>query len=152
MQAPRYFLPQSSLSTKLDSRALAIALLLTPWHKPHCPKCCQSHIPYCRQLQIPATYHLLDLSLWYLVLAIIDENCHESFIFWAIQAYKLVCLLGVTFEKDQETWLPACDSAWFWGACYSARLYCLGRSFVAWHLYCGLAFKVFGRGKGFVGK
>ena len=81
----------------------------------------------------------------------ICEKCCESSIFWAIWAYKLVCLLDVTLKKDQKTWLLVYDSAWFWGACYSARLYQLRRSFVVWHLYWGLAFEILRRGRGFAG-
>ena len=113
MQIPRYFLPQNSLFTKLDSRALAANLLLTFWHRPHCFKYHQSCTPYCcqPQTQNPATYHLLTLSLWYLILVKIYKRCYKSSIFLAIQAYKLVCLLGIILKKDQETWLPACNSA-----------------------------------------
>ena len=74
------------------------------------------------------------------------------FHFWAIQTYKFVCLPGVIFEKYQETWLPTCNFAWFWGICYLARPCCLRRSFVAWLLYCGLTSKALVRSGGSVGK
>ena len=151
MQAPRYSPPQGSLSTRPDSRALAADLLLTLWHRPRCPECHQPHTPCHRRqpwTRNPAAYHSLAPSSWYPVPAGICERRRESSISWAIQACKLVCLPGVTLEKDRETWLLACNSAWFWGACYSARPFRLGYSFVAWHLYCGLAFEVFGCGKG----
>ena len=85
--------------------------------------------------------------LWYLVLAEIRKKHCESSFSLAIWACKLVCLPGVTLKKDQETWLSACNFAWFWGTYHSARLCCLKRSFVAWHLYNGLAFEVFGHGE-----
>ena len=151
MQVPRYSPPQGSLSTRSDSRAL-VAVLLTSWHRPRCPKCHWLYTLCCRQPQIPAAYHSLAPFLCYPVPAVIHERHCKSSISWAIRACKLVCLPGVTLEKDRETWLPACDSAWFWGAYYSARLCRLGRSFVAWHLYCGLVFKALVRGGGVVDK
>ena len=79
----------------------------------------------------------------------IHEWLCESSISWAIRAFKLVCLPAVTLEKDWETWLPACNSACFWGTYYSAILYCLRHSFVALHLYYGLVFEAFVRDKDF---
>ena len=131
MQAPRYSSPQNSLSTRPDSRALTADLLLTLWHRSRCPKFHQSHTLYRRQPQIPAAYHSLALSSWYLVPAAIHEKRRKSSISWVIQAYKLVCLPGIILEKNQETWLQACNFAWFWDVCYSARLCRLDRSFVA---------------------
>ena len=62
MQAPRYFSPQGSLSTKLDSKALAISLLLTPWHRLHCPKCRQPHTFYLASFEFQLyIIHLLFL-------------------------------------------------------------------------------------------
>ena len=95
-----------------DSRAL-VAVLLTPWHRPRYSEYHQPHSPCCRQFQILAIYHSLAPFLWYLVPAIIHERHCESSISWAIQAYKFVCLSGITLEKDQETWLPTCNFAWF---------------------------------------
>ena len=149
IQAPRYSPPQDNLSTKPDSRALAIALLLTLWRRPRCPKCHQPHTICRRQPQIPATYHSLALSSWYSIPVMIYKRHRESSISSTIWACKLVCLLGVTLEKNQETWLPACNFAWFWGACYSAKPCRLQRRFVAWHFYCGLTYEVLGRGGGF---
>ena len=148
MQAPRYSLLQGSLSTKPDSRAL-VAVLLTPWHRLRCFECHRPYTFYHRQPQISAACHSLAPSLWYSVPAVIHKKHRESSISWAIQACKLVCLPGVTFEKNQETWLPACNFAWFWGACYSAKPCRLQRRFVAWHFYCGLTYEVLGRGGGF---
>ena len=112
MQAPRYSPPQGSLSTRPDSRAL-IAVLLTPWHRPRCLKCHQPRTCYCSQPQTQnlAAYYSLVSSLWYFVPAGIREKRRESSISWVIRACKLVCLLGVILKKDQETWLPACNSA-----------------------------------------
>ena len=123
MQAPKYFLLQDSISTKSDSRVLANVLLLTPWHRPHYPEYRQPHTPCCHQprTQNPAAYHSLALSLWYSVPAEIREKRCKSSISWAIWACKLVCLSGVTLEKDRETWLPACGFAWSWGICCLAR-------------------------------
>ena len=133
IQAPKYSFFQSSLSTRSDSRALAADLLLIFYYGPCCLKYYQPHILHCCQLQTQnsAVYHSLAFSLWYLVPVGIRERRRESFIFWAIQACKFICLLDVTLEKDQETWLPTCNSAWFWGTCYSARLCRLEYSFVA---------------------
>ena len=132
MQALRYFLSQGSLFTKPDSRAL-VAVLLTLWHRLRCLECHQprtSH--YCQpQTWNLATYHSLASSLWYLVLARIQEKHYKSSISWIIRACKFICLLDVILEKDRETWLPACDSALFWGACYSTRLYYPGHNFEA---------------------
>ena len=154
MQALRYSPPQSSLFTRPDSRALAVDLLLTIWHRPCCLKCHQLCTPCCCQPRTrnPAAYHSLAFSSWYRVLAKIFEIRCESSISWAIQAYKLVCLPGVIFEKNPETWLSACDSAWFWCACYSARPCCLERSFVTWHLCCGLTSEALVHDKGFIGR
>ena len=156
MQAFRYSPPQDSLFTKPDSRALAIALLLTPWRRPCCP---EYHWPHtlcpCRcqpQTRNPAAYHSLAPSLWYPVPAGIHERRRESSISWAIRACKLVCLPGVTLKKDQETWLPACGFAWSWGICCLARLSCPVRSFGAWLPYRGLASEVPGRDKGSIDK
>ena len=146
MQAPRYFPLQDSLSTRPDSRVLAANLLLTPWHRPCCPKCHQPHTPCRRQPQLPAAYHLLALCSWYFVLAAIYERRCGSSISWAISACRLVYLSGVILKRDQETWLPTCDSTWFWSICYSAKPSHPVHSFGAWHLYCGLAFEVLGRG------
>ena len=154
MQAFRYFLSQGSFSTKLDSKALAIVLLFTLWHGPCCFKCHQPCTPHYCQLrtQNPAMYHSFALFLWYFVLVEIYERRHKSSIFCIIWACKLVCLLGVILEKDQETWLPACNSAYFWGACYSTKSCCLEHSFEAWLLYCRLASEVFGHGRDFASK
>ena len=146
MWAPKYSPPQGSLFTRPDSKVLVVSLL-TLWHRPCCPKCHRPHTPCCCQPWIPAACHSLASSLWYPVPEVIHERCCESSISWAIQACKLICLLGIILEKDQETWLPACNSAWFWGACYSARPCRLGHSFVTWHFYCGLAFEILGRGE-----
>ena len=112
IQAPRYSPLQDSFSTRPNSRAL-VTVLLTPWHRPRCPKCHRPHTPCCRQLQTwnLAAYHLFALSLWYPVLAGIRKRRYESFISWEIRACKLVCLPSVTLEKDQWTWLPSCNSA-----------------------------------------
>ena len=149
MQAPTYFFSQGSLSTRLDSKALVVGLL-TPWYRPRCSKCHQPHTSCRCQLrtQNPAMYHSLAHSLWYLSLAGIYKKRCDSCIFWAIWACKLICLPGITLKKDRKTWLSTCNYTWFWDACYSARLYCLERSFVAWHLYCGLVFEDLGRGGG----
>ena len=151
MQALRYSLPQGSLSTRPDSRAL-VAVLLTPWHRSCCPKCHWPHTPCRHQPQIPAAYHLIAPSLWYPVLAAINERCCESSIFWAIRACKLVCLLDVTLEKNRETWFLTCDFAWFWGICYSAKSYHLVYSFWAWPPCNGPVSKTFVYGVGSVGK
>ena len=84
MQVLRYLLPQDSLSTKPDSRALAIALLLTLWHRPRCLKCHQPYTPCRRQPRIPVAYHSLAPSSWYPVPAGIHERRRESSISWAI--------------------------------------------------------------------
>ena len=154
MQASRYSPPQDSFSMKPDSGALAITLLLTLWRRLRCPKCRQPHTPCCCQLQTrnPAAYHIFAPSSWYSVPARIHERCREYSISWAIRAYKLVCLPGVTLEKDQETWLLACNSAWFWGACYSAIPCRLGCSFMTWYFYRELTFEALVRGGGFVNK
>ena len=154
MQAFRYFLPQGSLSTRPDSRALAADLLLTLWYKPHCLKCHQPYIPHCCQPWTwnPAAYHSLAPFLWYLILAEICERYCKSSIFWAIQVCKLVCLPGIILKKDQETWLSAYNSTCYWRVCYLARLYRLGHSFMAWYLYYWLAFKAHMRSEGFVGR
>ena len=112
IQAPRYSPPQDSLFKRPDSRAL-VAILLTPWHRPRCLKCHQPCTLYCcqPQTQNPATYHSLTPSLWYLVLVGIRERRRESSISWVVWTCKLVCLLGIIPEKDQKTWLSACDSA-----------------------------------------
>ena len=153
MPAPMYSPPQDSFFTKLDSRALAIALLLTLWHRLRCFGCHQPQTPCCRQpwTRNLAAYHSLASSSLYLVPAVIYKRCYKSSISLTIRACKLICLPGITLKKDQETWLPACDFAWFWGVCYSARPCHLGRSFVAWHLYRELTFEVFGRDGYFVG-
>ena len=154
MQAPKYSILQSSLSTRLDSRAVAADLLWTLWHRLRCLKyyhpcifhCCQS------QTQNSAAYHSLAPSFWYIVPVWICEKHCEPFIFWVIWVCKLVCLPGVTLEKDRETWLPACNFVWFWGACYSASPCHFGRSFVAWYLYHWLASEAFVRGRGSAGR
>ena len=110
MQALRYFFPQSSLSTRLDSRALVTTLLI-PWHRLCCSICYQSCTPYCCQSQILALNHLLALSLWYPVSAIIHERRREFSTSWAIWACKLTCQLDVIVEKDQKSWLLACGFA-----------------------------------------
>ena len=112
MQAPKYFAFQGSLSTKPDYRALAADLLLTLWHKPHCFKYNQPHtLYYCQpQTRNLAVYHSFASFLWYFVPVRIYERRHKSSISWAIQAYKLICLLDITLKKDQETWLSACNS------------------------------------------
>ena len=111
-QAPRYFFSQDSFSTKPDSRAL-VAVLLTPWPRPRCFKCLQPRtLYYCQpRTRYLAVYHSLAPSLWYFVPAKIHEKRCESSISWAIWACKLVYLLNVILKKDQETWLPICDSA-----------------------------------------
>ena len=96
-------------------------------------------------------YHLFAPSLWYLIPIIICERCHKFFISWAIWNYKLVYPLGVTLEKDQETWLPDCNSTFFWVAYFLIRLCCLKHSFGAWYLCCGLASKAFVYDKDSVG-
>ena len=146
IQALRYFPPQSSLFTWPDNKALIVSLL-TPWHRPRYLKCHLPHTFYYCQPWISVANHLLATSLWFSVLAVIHERRCEFSICWAIWAYKFVCLPGVTLEKDGETWLPACNSAWFWGAYYLARPYCLGHSFVAWHLYCHSFLKCLGVGE-----
>ena len=141
MQYPRYFPPHGSLSTRLDSRALAADLLLTPWHRPRCPKCHWLHILYCCQSQISATYHAHAPFLWYFVPAVIHKRHRESSISLAIWVCKFVYLPGITLKKDQETWLPTCDSAWFGVICYSAKLSHPMHSFEAWLFYSGLISK-----------
>ena len=154
MQVPKYSPPQDSFSTKLNSRVLAIVLLLTPWRRLHCSKCRQPCTPCCCQPQTRnlAVYHSLAPFSWYLIPAKIREKRRESSISWAIRACKLVCLPGVTLKKDQETWLPACGFAWSWGICCLARLSCPVRSFGAWLPYRGLASEVPGRDKGSIDK
>ena len=51
--------------------------------------------------------------LWYPILVGIYKKYCKSSISWAIRAYKLICLLGVTLKKDQKTWFPAYSFAWF---------------------------------------
>ena len=46
--------------------------------------------------------HLLAPFLWYFVPVGIHERHCESSISWAIQAYKLICLLGVILEKTEK--------------------------------------------------
>ena len=72
--------------------------------------------------------------------------------FLAIQACKLTCLPGVIYEKDQETWLPTCNFAYFKGVYDLAKLYCLGHSFIPCYFYCGLVSKAFVHDKDFAGK
>ena len=153
MQAPKYSLFQGSFFIRPDSKAL-VAVLLTSWHEPCCLKCHQPYILHCCQSQTRnlAAYHSFALSLWYLVPVKIRERRRESSISWVIQAYKLVCLLGVIIEKDWETWLLACNSALFWGAGYLTRLYRPRHSFKAWLPYHEPASEVLGRGRDFVGK
>ena len=141
MQASRYFLPQGSLSMKPDNRAL-VAALLTPWYKPRCLKCHQPHSLYRCQSQILAAYYSLGPSLCYSVPTVIHERCCESSIFWAIRTCRLVYLLDVTLEKDWETWLLICNSAWFWGICYSAKRSYPVHSFETWLLYWSLILKL----------
>ena len=131
MQAPRYSPSQGSFSTRPDSKAL-VAVLLILWHRLYYPECYQPHILCCHQPKIPIAYHSLTPSLWYLVLAAIYKRPCESFISWVIWACKLICLPSVTLEKDQETWLPTCDFAWFWDICYSAKPSLPVHSFEAW--------------------
>ena len=150
MQALRYFPLQGSFFTKPNNKALVVSLL-TLWYRPRYFKCHQSHTSYCCQPQIPATFYLLIPFLWYFILVVVYEKRREFFISWAIWTCKFVCLPGITLEKDWKTWLPACNFAWFWGVCYSARSCCLGRSFVAWHFYSGLVFEVFRCDKDFAG-
>ena len=141
IQAPSYSLSQDSLFTRLDSRALVVALL-TLWHKLRCFKCYQPYTPYCCQTWILTRYHSLALFLWYLISAVIYERHCEFSIFWVIRACKLACLLGVTLKKNRETWFLACGFAWFWSICYLARLSHLMHSFGAWFPYCRLTFEV----------
>ena len=150
IQAPRYFFLQGSLFTRLDNRPLAANLLLTFWHKPRCFKCYQPYtLCYCQLWTWNlAAYHSLAPFLWYLIPARIHKRCCEIFISWAIWACKLDCLSGKIFKKDQKTWLPTCNFAWFWSTYYSARHCCLKHSFEAWQFYYGLAFKVFERAGG----
>ena len=138
MLAPRYSPPQDGLSTKPDSRYLAADLILTLWHKLHCFKCHQPHTSCCHQPRIPASYHSLASSLWYFIPALIHERRYEFSTSWAIWSYKLICLLGITLEKDQKNWFPTCNSAWFWGICYSAKLFYPMHSFKTWLPYHGL--------------
>ena len=154
MQVPKYSPPQSSLSTRSDRRVLAANLLLTPWHGPRCSKCHQSHISYRRQPwnRNPAAYHSPTPFLWYFVLAVIHERRRKSSIFWAIWACKLVCLLDLILEKDRETWLPTCNSAWFWGIGYLAKLSHPLNSFRAWPPCLGSIFKALVHGVGFASK
>ena len=130
------------------------ALLLILFHRLCCLKYCQIHTFYYCQLQNqnPVIYYLLITFLWYLILVVIHEKYCESSFFWVIRAYKLVYLLGITLKKDQKSWLLACNSAEFWGICYSARLYYLEYSFEAKYLYCGLVLKAFRRIRGSAGK
>ena len=153
MQPLRYFPPQDSFSTRPDSKALVVCLL-TFWYRLRCLKCHQTHTPcHCQpRTQNPAVYHLLAPFLWYLVLVIIHERRRKSSTSWAIQTYKLVCLLGVILEKGRETWLLTCNSARFWGICYSAKPSHLVHSFGAWLPYCDPVFKAFVHGRGFIGK
>ena len=151
MQALKYSPPQGSFFTRPDSKAL-IAVLLTPWHRPRCPECHWPHTLCCRQPQILAAYHLLTLFLWYPVPATIHERCRESSISWAIWACKLVCLPGVTLEKNQETWLPTCDFAWFWGIYYSAKPSHPVHSFGAWPSCLGSVSEALIHDVGSVGK
>ena len=138
MQAPRYSLLQANFSTKSYSKALAADLLLTLWHRPRCLKYYQPCISCRHQPWIPAVYYSLIFSLWYPVLAVIHEKRCEFSISWAIRAYKLVYLLDVTLKKDQKTWLSTCNSAWFWGICYSAKPSHPVYSFGAWLPYYDL--------------
>ena len=112
--------------------------------------------------------HLLMLDDFKSIIAAMLSNCKaggkfgacfviykklcESSISWVIWAYKIVCLLGVILKKDQETWLPACNSSWFWGACYFARSCRQGRSFCGWYFCYELASKTLVRGRGFDGR
>ena len=48
-------------------------------------------------------HYLLTFSLYSFILVVIYKRYCKFSIFWIIQAYKLVCLLGITFEKDQKT-------------------------------------------------
>ena len=134
-----------------DSKTLVAALLI-PWHRPRCPKCFQSRTPCCCQFQILAAYHSFIPFSWYLVLAVINKRHCESFTSWAIQACKLTCLLRVTFENNQETWLLACGFAWFWDICYLAKFSRPMHSFEAWLPYCVLAFEVFKHDEDFIDK
>ena len=153
IQAPRYFSPQGSFSTKQDIKVLVVSLL-TFWHRPYCLKCHQPCILCCCQPQTQnlAANHSFAPSLWYLVLVKILERRHKSSISWVIWACKLVCLLGITLEKDWETWFPACGFAWSWRNYYWARLSCPVRSLEAWLSYYELVSEVFRHDKGSVDK
>ena len=151
MQAPRYSFLQGSFSTRPDSKAL-VAVLLTFYHRPRCLKCHQPHISCRHQPQIPAAYHSLASFLWYLVPVAIYERRCESYIFWKIRTYKLVCLSSVILKKDQETWLPACDFTWFWDICYLAKPSHPVHSFEAWPLCHGSVSEVLVYGVDSIGK
>ena len=84
MQAPRYFLPQGSLFTRLNNRALAADLLLIFWQRPHCFEWHQPYTLRCCQPQIVAIYHSLAPSSWYFILAVIHERCRKSSTSWPI--------------------------------------------------------------------
>ena len=151
MQAPKYSPLQGSLSTRADSRAL-VAVLLTPWHRPRCPKCHQPYTPCHYQPKIPTAYYLLAPSLWYSIPVAIHERRCNSSISWVIWACKFVCLPGLILENDRETWLPTCDFTSFWSICYSTKSSHLMHSFRAWPPCCDSIFEAFVHGIGSVGK
>ena len=152
IHAPRYCFSQDCLSIRSDSRALAAGLLLTLWHRLRYFEYHQFCIPCHCQPQILAAYHSLTFCLWYPVPVVIYERHCKSSIFWAIWACKLVCLLDVTLKKNQKSWLLTCNSAWFWGICYLAKLSHLVHSFGAWFPYCGPVSEALVHGAGFASK
>lgn len=82
IQAPRYFFAQYSFFTKLNSRAIVIALLLTPWYRPRYHKCHQHHTSHCYQLKTRklAMYYSPFFFFSYLVTIVIyKKRCKSLF-------------------------------------------------------------------------